>query len=442
MRGKSQTRFLTVMCACVLPKSWLLVLLGAVAAVAFAAPVLAQGSEPCPGAGDAPTPTEVTVAAVPIVVSSTTDDYFVLYVKHDVDGTEVELPVLVKKGEANMTTLAESVEALPKDRYRVEKYQIDEPADVDGDCTDDIAELDALGTMNPVSPAAAIELTNGAGAIPDRATFNSLTTSVLEFASGKFILYDMDTDQPGVYFMNTNAYTEHRLFLNFIGLKRTDVYLGHLGYSPELVARGGSQGGYYFWFEYPFPSFPLVDLAYSLLTASMPLLDDNMALYMHNVALQYLQSELPSYRASRMDLLFQEDLRPESGFLALNPGKGFGRLQKLNPDDRPHPRDIVLYEALPNELPRVAGIISTAPQTPLSHINLRAVLYRPRFIGQLRCTKLKPPLGRQGVVSPEPEARSRDAQSTSAGCRERETLPMPGPVPVWTGSAGPTAVAP
>ena len=32
----------------------------------------------------------------------------------------------------------------------------------------------------------------------------------------------------------------------------------------------------------------------------------------------------------------------------------------------------MLYEALPNELPRVAGIISTFPQTPLSHVNLRA----------------------------------------------------------------------
>ena len=33
----------------------------------------------------------------------------------------------------------------------------------------------------------------------------------------------------------------------------------------------------------------------------------------------------------------------------------------------------MIYEALPNELPRVAGIISTVPQTPLSHVNLRAV---------------------------------------------------------------------
>ena len=33
----------------------------------------------------------------------------------------------------------------------------------------------------------------------------------------------------------------------------------------------------------------------------------------------------------------------------------------------------MIYETLPNELSRVAGIITTVPQTPLSHVNLRAV---------------------------------------------------------------------
>ena len=81
------------------------------------------------------------MAAVPTVVASTTADYFVLYVKHDVDGTEVELPVLVKLGGAGTTTLAGDVAALPKERYRVEKYLVADPADVDGDCIDDITEL-------------------------------------------------------------------------------------------------------------------------------------------------------------------------------------------------------------------------------------------------------------------------------------------------------------
>ena len=45
----------------------------------------------------------------------------------------------------------------------------------------------------------------------------------------------------------------------------------------------------------------------------------------------------------------------------------------MEPGERPNPRDVVVYESLPNELPRVAGIVSMVPQTPLSHVNLRAV---------------------------------------------------------------------
>ena len=121
------------------------------------------------------------------------------------------------------------------------------------------------------------------------------------------------------------------------------------------------------------PSFVLVDRVYTLLAASMPLLDDNLIFYIPNYQLPDLQSELPLYRESRIGLVFDEDIIHQGSFLALNPGEGYGRLQALEPDDRPHPRDIVIYEALPNELPRVAGIISTVPQTPLSHVNLRAI---------------------------------------------------------------------
>ena len=42
-------------------------------------------------------------------------------------------------------------------------------------------------------------------------------------------------------------------------------------------------------------------------------------------------------------------------------------------DERPSSRDIVLYKSLPNEMPRVAGIITAVRQTPLSHVNLRAI---------------------------------------------------------------------
>ena len=90
-------------------------------------------------------------------------------------------------------------------------------------------------------------------------------------------------------------------------------------------------------------------------------------------ALRQIQADLPKYRASRIHLLFDDDVYDDTDFIALNPGEGYGLLRSLEPDERPHSRDVVIYETLPNELPRVAGIISTVPQTPLSHVNLRAL---------------------------------------------------------------------
>ena len=340
----------------------------------FPATVEGQGdSEPCLGGGYNPTPTAVEVTAVPIVVTSTTADYFVLYVKHVlVEGRrEVEIPVLVKKGEAGTTTLSESVEALPAERYRVEKYLIADPGDVDGDCIDDITELaDPVG-MNPVNPAPAIELSDGAVAVPDRETFDTLAFNQNIV---KFVMFDWDTDAPGVYFMNTNTHGGHPSFLDAVGIDRYQLGLveGYFIYDSELVAPDGSLGVYYYWLSLV-SAFSFTARNHTLLAASMPLLDDNLAYYIANDLLQEVQSDLPLFRDSRITLVFEEDVWPETSFLALNPGGGYGLLRVMDPDERPHPRDVVIYEALPNELSRVAGIITTVPQTPLSHVNLRAV---------------------------------------------------------------------
>ena len=287
---------------------------------------------------------------MPIVAESTTDEYFALYVKHDVDGTEVELPVLVKRGEAGTTTLAENVEALPAERYRVEKYLIADPADVDGDCIDDITELaDPVG-MNPVNPAPAVALNDGAVVISDRDTFEALAVS----SRLKFIAFDVATDRPVLYFLNTKTHDNHISFLDAVGLDfDLDAYRGDISYDPTQVASDGSLGAYYYNSTLN-KSYPLnvETRLYTILAASLPLIEKNISLYIPNQKLPTTRHVVPLLRESRIPLLFTEDVIPGGTFLALNPGEGYGRLQVLNPDDRPHPRDVVIYEALPNELPR------------------------------------------------------------------------------------------
>ncbi len=62
--------------------------------------VVAKTDPTCPD-DTPPTPTAVTIDAIPIVVSSTTAEYFVLYVSHVIDAdTTVEIPVAVTRGAA------------------------------------------------------------------------------------------------------------------------------------------------------------------------------------------------------------------------------------------------------------------------------------------------------------------------------------------------------
>ena len=344
--------------------------------------------EICPEGGS--DPVEVEVTAVPIVVESTTNDYFVLYVRHESGDSEVDLPVSVSLGEDGTTTLAENVMSLPKERYRVEKYSVADPADVDGDCADDITELSDPGNMNPVNPAAPIKLGAGAVAVTDGGTFEELSAQELSEAfyylldedpsEGRisymrFILFDMDTDRPGVYFANTAAWTRHGGFVDALGLEWDGIVRGEIAYQPHLVAPNDSQGVYSFrlsTFNFDHP-FDVMDRAYTLLAASMPLLNDNLALHLRNYELPFSQDLLPLYRDSRINLVFDEHIFPDTAFQALNTGEAYGLLRSRGPDERPQSREIVIYEALPNNLPRVAGIISSAPQTPLSHVNLRAV---------------------------------------------------------------------
>ena len=340
--------------------------------------------DPCLAVG--PTPTVVAVTSVPIVVASTTDVYFVLYVTHDLDGAEVLTPVAVVMGEAGTTTLGENVEALPAGRYRVEQYDVANPADIDGDCIDDLTELAVMGRMNPLNPAPAILRNDGAVAIPDSDTFEELsyTEPGDDYEYVKFALLDMDTEHPLLYFINSTTHLRHPivLFLDAIGHTDPDLpwaILGEIVYDPDLVAADGTRGIYYFWFvrydgRY---TFSLLDRSHAILTAAMPLLGDiagdKLSMYIPNHRLPGYQADLETLRESRIPLLFNEDIYPDTDFLALNPEVGYGLLRVMEPGERPSPLNIVIYESLPNELPRVGGIITTVPQTPLSHVNLRAV---------------------------------------------------------------------
>ena len=255
-------------------------------------------ADQCSGTGSAPTPRSIAVEAVPIVVESTAEKYYVLYVRHELDAdTTVEIPVSVTLGQDGATTLSEQLSPLPPERHRVDEFLVADPGDLDGDCVDDIAELGDPAGMNPLNSARAVRLADGAVAIPDREKFEALSYKgndiafdrhLIDLEFVKFYLVGMDTDRPIVYFMNTETHRSHVYFANAIGLyshplwnwPRQGIMKGEIVYHPNVVAPDGSLGVYRFEFE---PqdnySFDAVAYAYEVLAASMPLLNDNFAYY-------------------------------------------------------------------------------------------------------------------------------------------------------------------
>ena len=299
---------------------------------------------------------------MPIVVTSTADEYFVLYVSHDVEGTELDLPVLVKRGSAGSTTLAENVEALPAERYSVEKYLVADPADVDMDCLDDLADPSPLNHSHRFE----LDPEDGAMMIANLARFEELANAGVV----KFVLVELASSTPEIYFQNTEKYFRHTEFAALLGIDDGNTIWApaEIKYDPNILLNG-DEGVYYYTLNRDYTSSQ-IERIHTLLAANLPVVDHNLAYspwWVYGLPSDWVHVENPRIPVVDDGIIFRD-----VSFSALNAGEGYGRLQVLEPDDRPNPRDIVLYETLPVELSRVAGIISTQPQTPLSHVNLRA----------------------------------------------------------------------
>ena len=319
-------------------------------------PSNAQSGDPC--SDPAPTPTEITVSSVPIEVSSTTSDYFVLYA--NVGGNDI--PVQVKRGVSGTTTLEENIKALPASDYRVEKYAVADPADVDMDCLDDLADTSPLNHSHRFE----LDPEDGAMTIANPARFEELANAGVV----KFVLVEMASSTPEIYFQNTEKYFLHIPFAALLGIDDGNTIWApaEIKYDPNILLNG-DEGVYYYTLNRDYTSSQ-IERIHTLLAANLPVVDHNLAYspwWVYGLPSDWVHVENPRVPVVDDGIIFRD-----VSFSALNAGEGYGRLQVLEPDDRPNPRDIVLYETLPTELSRVAGIISTQPQTPLSHVNLRA----------------------------------------------------------------------
>lgn len=230
--------------------------------------------------------------------------------------------------------------------------------------------------------------------IQDRAAFEQYSTrsdfpGAMQVREVKFFIANVNTASPTLYFQNTEIFPYHYYFARdalgwTISLSKfnNETYFsdqrknlaGSLIAHDQYDPNDGTLGIYTleFWPTDPV-RFAQVKLAYDLITTHMPFAVSK--LYFHapgeTQRIIYAQ-EKALYEQVGLPVIKTEDLYANMRYSPLNPGQSYGLLKIVDNADSVSVRDIVVLKTLPNTLSHVAGIITETPQTPLSHINVKA----------------------------------------------------------------------
>ena len=230
--------------------------------------------------------------------------------------------------------------------------------------------------------------------IEDRASFDFYADrnnfpGAMQTPEVKFTITGVDTPSPQLYFMNTKNYPYHYDFVvDCLGWRisletfNRETYftdhrknlagsiIAHDYYEPNEAIRGIYTME--FWPTDPV-TFEFVRLAYDLISANMPLAKGRLYYHAPSETQRALyETEKALYEASSVAVIRTEDLFARITYTPLTAGLAYGRLRIIEGPETVSAHDVVVYRTVPNTLSHVAGIITEVPQTPLSHINLKA----------------------------------------------------------------------
>ncbi len=156
---------------------------------------------------------------------------------------------------------------------------------------------------------AEVEFKDGTDTIHDRKTFKALTYKqgmVMPHLKGrefvKFQIEDAKTDNPKLYFINTETHPTHIGFMRKIGKGRAFGGMrGALVHHPFLMAPNGNPGLYTFEFELEDTfEFERMKFAYDLLVAHSPLLKGRLAYHPLGRAMGLYTKEKAQYKAAAL----------------------------------------------------------------------------------------------------------------------------------------------
>jgi hypothetical protein len=179
-----------------------------------------------------------------------------------------------------------------------------------------------------------------------------------------------------IYYVNKKRYSFHKDFVNgtYLSLERGREFfvnnyikpnrrfiLGTLAYQTPI-----KRWAFEFWEGDLIPA-DQIQLAYDVINKT----------FFAPVAFKpnSLRQEEATRALTGMQRVLQSDIAKEQAYQALNLAKGLGRIHiisKLDDHVEIGFNEILVLDEVPVQLPPVAGIITSEPSTPLSHINLLA----------------------------------------------------------------------
>ncbi len=196
-------------------------------------------------------------------------------------------------------------------------------------------------------------------------------TNLSEVTSIKLI-YDMDKDR--IYYQNTTKYIYHFAFAEqVLGYSK-----GHFTYNltqyqdhPDRRYLMGSVNYYHSQDKYVLQLVTANEMSCGQLET---LYDKISETSYFGDELVFLQQTDRYEGCSGIHKISTDALLDGQNFQAMNAARNYGYLRKVRLEDLENTffsrRDLVVLDGIPNDIPVVAGIITTEYQTPLSHINI------------------------------------------------------------------------
>lgn len=241
----------------------------------------------------------------------------------------------------------------------------------------------------------AIAQNKGAVLLSNRQAFENLAAiSDLSGVSGvrelKFVMTDLDSHYPVLYFMNSVATPLHYDFVRDVlkryqgltydqGLTRfiAETYFREarrylvgsvVAYDNYSETDSSLQQGLYaleFWPTDPVPE-QLIEHAYHSITVALPFLAGALAYHpVGNTHESEFAGFAEQFAAKNIRSIDTDSLFAQLDSVILNKGEAYGHLKLINPGDPdPGAEIIAIYTFIPNTLGHVGGIITEQPQTP------------------------------------------------------------------------------